>query len=210
MGRNPERDLRVREMQKQKILETAFSVFAEKGIGTVSMNEIAAACGISYATLYRQFSTKAALVMAINSRIWNVFLQDYQQRADVSKMNAAEEFGFYLDFFLDLYRNHRGFLRFNQYFNVYVQVEKLTPDQVRDFLDQINIIAGYFHKIYEKGQIDQTLRTDIPENEMFSATMHLMLAAVTRYSVGLIFQNHNETEKELYLLRELLFSHYRA
>jgi AcrR family transcriptional regulator len=210
MGRNQERDERVRAIRKQNILETAFSVFAEKGIDTVSMNEIAEACGISYATLYRNYSTKAELVLAVNSRIWADYFHHYHQRRDVSKMNAAEEFDFYLDSFLDMFRNYRAMLRFTQYFNVYIGREEVTPQQMQVFYDVVKTIADNFHGIYVKAEQDGTLRTDIPEDEMFSATMHLMLAAVTRYSVGLVYQNSSDIGKELILLKELLLSYYRV
>ena len=209
MGRNPERDERVRAELKQKILEAAFPVFAEKGIESVSMNEIASACGISYATLYRHYGTKAELVLAVNSRVWDVYYKEYHARRDVSKMNAAEEFDFYLDSFLDLYRDHRDLLKFTQYFNVYIQREQVTADQLQGFYDVLNGIAGSFHSIYEKAEKDGTIRTDIPEEEIFSSTIHLMLAAVTRYSVGLVYQNSSDLSKELTLLKELLFVFYR-
>ncbi len=210
MGRNQERDERVRAVRKQNILETAFSVFAEKGIDTVSMNEIAEACGISYATLYRNYGTKAELVLAVNSRIWNDYFHDYYKRRDVSVMNAAEEFEFYLDSFLDMFRNYRAMLRFTQYFNVYIEKEDVTPRQMQVFFDVVKTIADSFHGIYIKAEQDGTLRTDIPEDEIFSSTMHLMLAAVTRYSTGLVYQNSSDIGKELSLQKELLFSYYKV
>ncbi len=208
MGRNQERDERVRSELRLKILETAFPVFAEKGIETVSMNEIAAACGISYATLYRQFNTKAELVMAVNNRVWDVYYRDYHARRDITKMNAAEEFDFYLDSFLDLYRNHRDLLKFTHYFNVYIQHEQVTVKQLQGFYDVLKDIAGSFHGIYEKAKKDGTIRTDTSEDDIFSSTIHLMLAAVTRYSVGLVYQNSSDIEKELILLKNLLYSYY--
>ncbi len=210
MGRNAERDARERENRKQKITETAFSIFAEKGIETVSMSDIAAACGMSYATLYRHYGTKEELVLAINNRIWDTFFREYYQSRDVSKLNAAEEFDFYLDTYLDLYRNHRDILRFSHFFNAYIGMEQVTPDQMQGFQTMMAFIAERFHGIYEKAKIDGTVRTDIPENEIFSATLHLMLAAVTRYSVGLVYQIHSDEEKELLLLKELLYRYYRG
>ena len=149
MGRNLERDERVRAELKQKILEAAFPVFAEKGIEPVSMNEIASACGISYATLYRHYGTKAELVLAVNSRVWDVYYKEYHARRDVSKMNAAEEFDFYLDSFLDLYRNHRDLLRYNQFFNVFVANERVTPEQMEPYIRVISQVRKRFHEVYE-------------------------------------------------------------
>ena len=169
MGRNPERDIREREKRKQLILNTAFPIFAEKGIEMVSMSDIAAACGMSYATIYRHYGTKAELVLAINSKIWDEFFRDYYERTDVSKMNAAEEFNFYLDIYLDLYRNHRDILRFNHYFNAYLQIENVISEQMQEFAGVMEFIEDRFHGIIEKAKIDGTLRTDIPGDEIFSA-----------------------------------------
>ena len=50
----------------------------------------------------------------------------------------------------------------------------------------IRSLAKQFHVVYEKAE---QIRTDIPEMEMFSTTLHLMLAVVTRYAVGLAFKS---------------------
>ena len=42
---------------------------------------------------------------------------------------------------------------------------------------------------------------------MFSATLHLMLAAVTRYAVGLVYLRGPDPEQEL-LLRDLLVERF--
>jgi hypothetical protein len=76
-------------------------------------------------------------------------------------------------------------------------------------MDMVKIIADHFHGIYEKALSDGTLRTDIPENEIFTTTLHLMLAVITRYSVGLIYQNSNN-EKELALQKTMLYSYYTS
>ena len=53
--------------KKQRIMETGFRLFSEKGIEPVSMPEIAAACGIPRASLYRYYATKTDLGIAIGA-----------------------------------------------------------------------------------------------------------------------------------------------
>ena len=43
---------------------------------------------------------------------------------------------------------------------------------------------------------------------MFSVTLHLMLAAVTRYAVGLAYNEETDAEAELALLKEMLMSKF--
>lgn len=209
MGRNIERDERERAARKQRILEAAFPLLAEKGIDAVSMNEIADACSIGIATLYRHYRTKADLVLAISAWKWDDFMQANDKRLDTSAMTAAENFDYYLETFLYLYRNYHDLLRFNHYFNGFVEKEQATQEQKKGFLDVVETIAQRFHKnIYVKAENDETLRTDISEEEMFSTTLHLMLSAITRYSVGLVFQNSSDMEKELLVLKKMLLREY--
>ena len=114
----------------------------------------------------------------------------------------------YLSEFIALYRNCKDLLRFNQFFNVYVQREGIPPDLMEPYFNVIEKVASMFHEIYEKAKIDGTVRTDIQENEMFSSTLHLMLAAVTRYAVGLVYDGGTDPEQELRLLKDLLYSRF--
>lgn len=91
---------------------------------------------------------------------------------------------------------------------VYVANEKVSPQQMRPFTEVTEKLAERFHRIYDKARTDGTLRTDVPENEVFSGTLHLMLAAVTRYAVGLVYDSGVDPEKELTMLKEMLLDRY--
>ena len=86
----------------------------------------------------------------------------------------------------------------------------MDAETIRPYQDMIGELEPPFHEMYVKAQADHTLRTEIPEKEMFSTTLHLMLAAVTRYAVGLVYQAGTEPEKELETLKELLLIKFRA
>lgn len=61
----------------------------------------------------------------------------------------------------------------------------------------------------EKG-IELVTIPEIPEPMMFSATFHIMLAAVTGYAVGLavVYENGGDPENELIMLKDMLFSRF--
>lgn len=198
---------------RQKILETAFALFSQKNIESVSMGEIAKACGIATMTVYRYFSTKPKLAVAVATWKWASLIEDnrqYRPRPDFEGMTAAEVFDFFLDSFLRLYRDNRDILCFNQFFNIYVQSENIDETTIRPYGDLIRAFAERFHIIYEKALLDRTIRTDVPEEEMFRTTLHLMLAAVTRYAVGLVYKPENEDDamKELKTLKRALLHEY--
>lgn len=209
MGANSELEALQKEVTRQRILETSFRVFAENTIEKVKMTDIADAAGIGVATVYRYYSTKPKLAVAVSAWAWETYLKEAIQGGDMHDSTAAEKFAYYLDAFLDLYRNHRALLRFNQFFNVYIENEKDVPaDTVKPFLAVVDVLTERFEVLYRKAQQDGTLRTDIPAKEMLLSSLHLMLAAVTRYAVGLVYTDGYDPERELILLKNMLLREY--
>lgn len=200
--------------RREQILRESFRLFSEHGIESVTMPDIAKASGVGRATLFRYFGSKLDLIIEVGAWAWRQYYKDYGSRnntAGFAGMTAAEEFELFLDFFLDLYRNHSEVLRFNQYFNIYVKGAKASADKLESYIKMIDAVADRFHSIYIKAESDGTLRTDVSEKEMFESTLHIMLAVVTRYAVGLVYVPGEEAapEGELILLKDMLLDRYR-
>ena len=209
MGVNLELNALQKEVTRQRILEAGFRIFAEKSIDKVTMNDVAEAAGIGVATVYRYYGSKTLLVQAISARVWDNYTKGMRIDSEREvRMTAAEEFEFYLESFLDLYRNHKSILRFNQFYNVYIQNEGISEEEKRPFTDVIHALERRFETVYNKSQRDGTLRTDLPEKRMFATSLHLMLAAVTRYAVGLAYTEETDAEEELKTLKELLLHRF--
>ena len=199
--------------RERHILESAFRLFSEKGIESVTMPEVAKASGVGRATLYRYFASKLDLVVAIGTWKWNEYIAHHDAFVPLEtheSMTGAQYLRFYLDSFLDLYRNHRDILRFNYNFNSYLQHESGTEAQRQPYLQMVGILHERFHRLCERGRRDGTLRDDISETSMFSSSFHIMLAAVTRYAVGLVYvpEEIDVPESELVMLEELLLSRF--
>ena len=203
MARNPQR----------LIAEALRRLMREKELDKITVQEIADAAGYGIATLYRYFENKTGLVLAVSVWQWERFLEENRKRrpgGESEKQTAADVFAFYLDSFLELYRKHKALLRFNQLFNIYIASAGVSPEAMQSYRQLIRTVEQPFHTMYLKAKEDRTLRTDVPEEEMFSATLHLMLAAVTRYAVGLAYAPEGgfDAEKELLLQKKLLFKEY--
>lgn len=199
--------------KERHILETAFRLFSEKGIESVTMPEVAKACGIGRATLYRYFTAKLDLVVAIGTWKWNEYIAHHDAfvpMEEQERMTGAEYLRFYLDSFLDLYRNHRDILRFNYNFNSYLQHEVGSATQKQPYIRMVDVLYERFHRLCERGRRDGTLCADISEISMFSSCFHIMLAAVTRYAVGLVYvpEGIPDPESELVMLEDLLLSRF--
>ena len=207
MGRNPERDARELAARKQKIVRAAFPIFAERTIEGVTMNEIAAACGMGVATLYRHYPTKTELVLATATWAWQEYLEEERAAAPAPGGTAAEGYAYFLELFVQMFRERRDLLRFNQFFNAYVQTEHIAGAQMAPYMAVIGSQAERFRLLREKAERDGTMRTDLPAQEVFSTSLHLMLAAATRYAVGLVYRS-GDPEQELELLKSMLLDRF--
>ena len=211
--RNKEKDELEMTERRNAILREGFRLFEAKGIETTGMQEIADACHLGIATLYRYYKNKIDLVIDIGTRQWQEYyvqVQEKRAQRNVDKMTAAENLEFYLSFYIDLYNNHKDLLRFNSNFNSYVKHEGATVEQLKPYLKSIGTIAVLFHELYEKGKKDGTIRTDLPEEKMFASTAHIMLAVAVRYAQGLVFSAENETDRteEFNLLKNMILKEF--
>lgn len=202
------------KMEKQKhIMETAYQLFSDKGIIPVTVTDIADASGVGRSTVFRYFSAKLDLVIAISIWKWEEYIKTHNaslSQEEHDKMTGAEYLRFFLDGFLDLYRNHSDILRFNYDFNSFLRYEKGTTEQKQPYYSMTENLGAQFHMLYERGIKDGTLRSEIPEATMFSSIFHIMLAAATRYAVGLavVLENGGDPEGELVMLEEMLLSRF--
>ena len=211
--RNTAKDEIEMSARRDAMLKEGFRLFSEKGIEPVSMQEVANACGVGIATLYRYYNTKLSLVIAIGTRKWEEFGEFLMREKEIcgtDGMNAAEELDFYLGCYILLYRTQKDLLRFNQNFNNYVKHEEATPEQLTPYIKAIGAFAGMFRGVYEKGKRDGTIRTDLSEEKMFAATSHIMLAVAVRYAQGLVYAAEREEDRteEYELLKRMILREY--
>ena len=98
--------------------------------------------------MYRYFAAKLDLVIAIGAWKWDEYFTAYGAASDQKKaapMRAAERLKWFLDAFLDLYRNHADILRFNYAFNSYLRNAQATEEQKRPYLRMADDLREAFH-----------------------------------------------------------------
>ncbi len=68
--------------RKSEIIEASITLFCEKGLDLTSMQDIAAAAGISKATLYFYFDSKAALIQEVYQHCYQMDIEACNQGVD--------------------------------------------------------------------------------------------------------------------------------
>ena len=202
-----------KEERRQTIIEAGYHLFSQKGIEQVLMVEVAKKAGVGHATLNRYFHSKLELVVAASVWAWDEYISAHDDsvlKEELDRMKGCEYLQFFMDSFIDLYRNHNDLLRFNYNFNNYLSYAAGKKEQSRPMMEIVRKLEGQFHTAYERGMEDGTLNSEISEETMFSSLFHIMLAAVTRYAVGLVYipEGSSDPESELIMLKDLLMSKY--
>ena len=211
--RDKEKDAAQMAAKRKIMLETAYNLFSDKSIDAVSMADIARETGYGNTTLHRYFKTKTDLVVAVATWKWEAYTWAQLSKRDEfpwDDMKASDQFEYFLDVFIDLYVNHQDMLRFNQFFNIYIRSMQVSGKMLEPYQNMIGIVNRRFASMYKKAEADGTVRTDMSEQKFFTSTLHLMLAAITRFAVGLVYSPEDGAtpEEELFLLKDMLINRY--
>ena len=179
------------------------------------MGEIAEAVGIGRATLFRCYSNKTELVIAVCAAQWKAYLDELDQNRPISSVQdipAVGRFIFTLDSYIEMYLNHKELLQYNDNFNHYVTHEGVDPEQLEKLHASVYSADTRLHMMYEKAKEDHTLRTDIPEDEFIRVTVHTMMAACTYYAGGFIWgaEDNRDYMPELIRLKEMIINYATA
>jgi len=207
--RNAEKDAREMSLRREKMLETGFRLFSEKTIDTVSMQQVARECGLGLATMYRYFNTKVDFVLAVSAKKWADYYREVEEKcagAGLEAMTAGEELGFYLDLFIALYPGHRDLMRFDQNLSIYMHQSNASDAQLSPMFRAIALYSRRFHRLWEKGRRDGTLREELSEKELFVMSINIMLSLAGRCAVDWIdpTDRARDVTGELRLLREMI------
>ena len=211
--RNSEKDAKEMSAKRELMLKTGFKIFSTNVIEAVSMQDIAAACNLGIATLYRYFATKLEFVIAVGVKQWENYYLEVEKlynELDGENMNAVQEFEFCLDSYIRLYKNHKDFLKFNKNFDSYIRHEGATREQMKPYSDAVNVFAEKFHKIYVKAEKDGTLRTDVPEEKLFVSVAYIMFPVAAKCAEGFVYLGDSVTDmtEELVMLKNMILNEY--
>ena len=211
--RNLEKDAREMAERRERMLTEGFRIFSERTIEVVPMHEIAKACNLGIATVYRYFPTKTAYVIAIGAKIWKKYaveVEEMYRGRGGDALNAAEELAFFLDCFIDLYRNHKDVLRFIRNYETYIRHENVTKEDISVYNDVVDGFAEKFHAVYQKAKKDGTLRLELPEKKFFYTILYIMLAAAEKFAEGLVYPSEHEEDMTdaLELLKNMILNKY--
>lgn len=215
MARNTQRDARDNERRRNQLLEAGFKLFSENDIETISLQKIADEADVGIATVYNYYGSKANLVIAISGKIWKEYWEEVAAKNNINPKdtfrNCYQMVELYLNCICQLYKERPDVLRFSSNYKTYICREKVESNQLGVHLDTLMPMRQIFHIKYEEAKTDHSVRTDIPEDKLFSIVCMSMLAMAERYAQGIVW-TRGESEDygwELERIKEMILDYVK-
>jgi len=145
----------------QRIFESAFELFSDKGIDTIKMTDIADKAEIGVASLYRYFSTKEEI--AIQTAIWAWqkqiidYLPDLLTPAYMDK-TGIQQLEDIIHIYVNLFQTKPAFLRFIYFFDSFAVRSSISQDRLQSYEVMILEISNIVSQAVKKGLSDKTIK----------------------------------------------------
>ncbi len=167
---------RMKEAQKDFIIEEALKLFLEKSIDEVTMSEIAKAVEIGDATLYRYFTKKQNIIVLAAIKLSKRVFNNYFQFEGLEPVEVLRKF--YTNF-LRIYLEHRDFYRFINEFDAFIINENYDSTTYETGVDLYKTIyINSYEKALQNGDVRQVPNID----KFYYATTHVLLDLGKRIS----------------------------
>ena len=153
------------------IVECAFGLFAEKGIESISMNEIAEQAKIGVASLYRYFTTKEDLAIEVAIYAWRMekdFFGKIFDTDDYRALTGFEQLKAVLEIFEEALVTQRSFFSFVYYFDSFVKKEKVSLERLASYEAEIGEVNEIVINALERGRRDGSITFRHGENAVLA------------------------------------------
>ncbi len=206
------------------ITECSFELFAEQGIESITMNEIARQAEIGVASLYRYFSTKEELVVETAVYAWNMetgIFQKYLNHKDGDFGNGFSKLKSLLEIFSEAYSTQSSFFRFIYYFDAFVKREKVSKSSLEKYENTISVIKDMVVRTIRAGRKDGSITFGNGKNvelkkssddELYFTIMHSLFSMSQKLSLSGDMLEMNvsvQPEKQISLMVEIILSALR-
>ncbi|MBQ8920546.1 MAG: TetR/AcrR family transcriptional regulator [Oscillospiraceae bacterium] len=206
------------ESQKSRRIEQAVEIsaqmFLKQGIDAVKMTDIADACGVGVATLYRYFGTKTSITIAAMTHLWSDLKHRYDQVFETDafkKQSGIKRLNDLMRMYLVLFDSHGDFMRLVGEFDLMLQSENVPKDALRDYEQSIINFYPYIEAAYLAGLRDGTVRGDIDFKLFYLTYGHSMLELCKKLLRGELLpsDDFSSAKDELTMLADIGISFLR-
>lgn len=159
-----------KQQRRDAIIEVAKSIFANRGLHQVQMQEIADAAELGIATLFRYFPKKEHLVLAVANSMVSKMDSHIQKIIDLP-LTAYEKMEKIFDYYIEILGdNSIKLIRFHQSFDIYTATATIDENVLPSFFEPREKFAQTILQLVAQGQKDGSIRQDV-DNELLIMTL---------------------------------------
>ena len=161
------------------ILKTATDLFVTRGIGEVTIKDIADKAEIGEATVYRYFGTKANIVLACALALGK---QTYEEFFDLSKGKTGyDKLEIFYNTYLNVFKKSPSHFYFIKEFDAYMCSR--GEASLNEYEKNLNLFKQDFMEAYKLGLSDGSVK-EIKQIEVFYfSTTHALLELCKKLSM---------------------------
>lgn len=165
--------------RRNEVLDASRELFLEKDLPRVTMKDIARKVGISSVTLYKYFKSIDEIAFEVQHQLIIEIEEEFFGESNDS-LSAYEQIENWLCRWNDVLREKVEHLRFQALFDHFYRTQYPEIEQVKLIQDLIKNAGESMQCLFEKGQKEGSIRTDITAAELSAYTYNNILAIAHR------------------------------
>lgn len=196
--------------RKETILGAAKSLFAEKGIENTTMQDIANEANLGIATVFRMFSKKEKIVVAIATQGLEEILEVFQ-KVKALEVTCIEKIEVLLDHFIESILNEGGErIKILEDFDMYSTRLEGPLEDIEQFQKVYKEVSKTYASIIEDGKKDGSIRSDIDYEASLITLINTFATFARKLAIQksiFFIQLDLEPEKQLKLLHKIILEY---
>lgn len=196
--------------RKKEVVQAAKIIFFEKSIEKATMQDIAIKAEVGVASVYRYYSTKLDLVMAVALDYWE---RDYGLVEALLIGTGIEQTSQVIDYFSKKFGDNPSMLIFMEQFGAYMsscEKEQLPIEAYEKIITSNNkLLTG----VIRKGILDGSIRLDVKAEEVGNTCVELLMSLAQKQVLReQILQSKGQIEGStaLEVYKEMLIKYLRT
>lgn len=200
-------------VRKDSILNAAKVLFEEKGIDNTTMQDIANEAGLGVATVFRLFSKKEKIVVAVAAEGLKEILAVFQKAAALD-LSALDKIEVLMNNFIDQLKNKEGdYIGILEDFDTYSSRLHEPIEDIEQFKQVYKKISGTFSSIVEEGKKDGSIRKDINIDASLITLINTFAVFAKKLTIQksvFFIELDIEPEIQLEVLRQIIIDYLKA
>lgn len=200
--------------RSERAVEISAEMFLKHGIEAVKMTDIAEACGVGVATLYRYFGTKTAVTIAAMTYLWTDLKEKFRgiyESQSFLNQSGCKRIHDLMKMYLQLFDKHPSFMRLLGEFDLMLISEEVPKAMLYDYERSIINFYPVVEASYLAGIKDGSIRSDIDFKLFYLTYTHAMMELCKKILRGDLLPSDDfaEGKTELNMLIDMAVSYLR-